>query len=123
VVKHVIMRTNVEAPVQRKNLRSTQDSSPLIDSLWILLIQLICLIKNTQVSFFTNGHFQPTPFAFLFNAPSLTPLICCSLSPYSFSSAYSPLCFHLLQFHITTLRVNIRYNVNKFTRKYFTRFT
>jgi hypothetical protein len=32
VAEHVIMRTNVEAPVKRKNLRSTQYSSPLIDS-------------------------------------------------------------------------------------------
>jgi len=45
-----------------------------------LLILLICFAKYTQVSFFTVGHFQPTPFPFLSNALSLTQLICSSLS-------------------------------------------
>jgi hypothetical protein len=67
----------VEAPVKQKNLRSAQEFSLLIDSLFILLIYIA---KNTQASFFTNGHFQPTPFPFLSNAPSLTPLIYRSLS-------------------------------------------
>jgi len=56
-------------------------------------------IWNTLVSSFTNGHFQPTPFLFTSNAPSLTPLIHCSLS-FSLYSAYSHLCFHLLPFDI-----------------------
>jgi len=62
VVKHVVMRTNVEALVKQKNLRPTQDLSLLIFS---LLNRLICFTKNTQVSFFTNSHLQPTPFALL----------------------------------------------------------
>jgi hypothetical protein len=72
VVKRIIMRTKVEAPVKQKNLRSTQDLSLMIDN---LLIILICFTKNTQVSFFTNAHFQPTPFPFLPNTPSLALLI------------------------------------------------
>ncbi len=67
-----------------------------------LLIVLICFAKNTQVSFFTNGHFQPMPFHFLPNTPPLTLLICCSLSLFPTLSAYSPISFHLLQTHINT---------------------
>ncbi len=66
-----------------KNPRSTQDLSLLTDS---LLIPLIFFTKKTQVSFFTNGHFQPAPFPLLSNAPSLTLLL--SL-PFSLSL---PLC-------------------------------
>ncbi len=73
----IIMRVKVEAPVNEKNLRPTKDLSLLIDSLFILLIWFI---QNTQVSFITYGHFQPTPFLSLTNAPSLTPQIHCSLS-------------------------------------------
>jgi hypothetical protein len=107
VAKRITIRTKVKAPVKQKNLRSSQDLSLLIDSLLILLILLICFSKNTQVSFFTNGHFQPTPFPFLSNAPSLTPLIrhSHSLSLSLSLSAYSPLCFHLLRFHINTLMI------------------
>jgi len=101
VVKCMVMRTKVEAPVKWKNSRPNQDLSLLIDSLFIILI---CFTKNTQVSSSTNGHFQPTPFPFLSNVLSLTPLIHCSLSlSLSLSlSAYSPLCFHLLRFHLNT---------------------
>jgi hypothetical protein len=53
------------------------DSPYLIDSLFVLLV---CITKNTQVSLFTNRHFQPTAFPLLSNTPSLTRLICCSLS-------------------------------------------
>ncbi len=64
--------------------RRIWDPPKMIDSLWILLI---CWAQNTQVSFFPNGHFQPMPFPFLSNSPSLTLLIHCSLSlsPFSFS--------------------------------------
>ncbi len=51
--------------------------SNLIDSLFI---KLICITKNTQVFNFSFGHFWPTPLPFLSNPPSLTLLICCSLS-------------------------------------------
>jgi hypothetical protein len=71
-----------------KNLWSTRDLSCLTDS---LLILLICVTKNTQVSFFTYGHFQPTPFPHLSDALSLTLLICLSLS--LSLSAYSPTLF------------------------------
>ncbi len=89
VVKRIIMTTNVEAPVKQKNLRSTQDLSLMIDN---LLIILICFIWNTQVSFFTNAHFQPMSFPFLPNTPSLALLICCSLFLSHSLSAYSPIC-------------------------------
>ncbi len=65
-----------------------RDLPNLIDSLFVLLI---CIAKNTQVSIFPNGHFQPTPFLFLSNAPSLTLLNHCSLSLSLFT--YSPLYF------------------------------
>ncbi len=74
-----------------------------------LFIQLIGIAKNTQVLNISNGHFWPMSFPFLLNTPSLTPLICWSLSlclsvSLSFS-LYSPLCSHLLQFNITTLLI------------------
>jgi hypothetical protein len=86
--KCIIMRTELEAPVRQKNLRSAQDLSLLIDNLFVLLI---CFTKNIQVSFFTNGHFQPTPFQFSSNASSLTPLIRHSLF---LSLPSSPLTHH-----------------------------
>ncbi len=49
----------------------------IIDSLFILLI---CITKNTQVLDFSNGHFWPKTLPPLSYAPSLTLLICCSLS-------------------------------------------
>jgi hypothetical protein len=92
--KCITMRTELEVPVRQKNLRSTQDLSLLICSLFVLLI---CFAKNTQVSIFTNGLFQPTPFPFLSNATSLTLLICHSLFLSLPSSPLTPpLCFHLL---------------------------
>ncbi len=103
-VKHVVMRPNVEAPMKQKNLRSP---------IWLIL--LICIAKNTQVSFFTKGHFQLTLLPFLSNALSLTLLIWCSLSlsPSPSPSSYSPLCFHLLQFHINTLTILWMASLNK----------
>ncbi len=74
VVNHAIMRANVAAP---ENWRIRWIPN-LIDSFFVLLI---CNPINTLVSIFTNGHFWPTPFPFLSNAPSLTPLTRCSLSP------------------------------------------
>ncbi len=75
-----------------------QDPPSLIDSLFVLLI---CITKNTQVSIFTNGHFQPMPFPFLSYAPSLTLLIGSSHS-LSLPLHLTPPLFSLLWFHINT---------------------
>jgi hypothetical protein len=72
-----------------------RDPPKLIDSLFVLMI---CIDKYTQVFDFTNGHLLPTPWPVLTNAPSLTPLICYSLSLSPSLSSDSPLCFHLCKF-------------------------
>jgi hypothetical protein len=63
-----------------------------------LFIRLICITKNTQVFNFSNGHFWPTPFPFLSNAPSLTLLIHCSLSLSPSISINPPLHFTCCNF-------------------------
>ncbi len=73
---------------------------PKIYPFWLTAYWFVT--KNTPVSLCTNGHFQPTPFPLLSNAPSLALLIHRSLSISPPFSACSPLCFHLLQFHINT---------------------
>jgi hypothetical protein len=71
-------------------------------------------VWNTQVSFFTNSHFQPMQFPFLSNALSLTQLIRCSLS--FFLSLYLylvPTLFHLLPFDTNTLMILYALLLNK----------
>ncbi len=80
-VKHV--RTNVEAPVKQKNLRSTQDLSLLLDS---LLILLICVTKILRCPFSLTAISNPCYFHF---------------------------CFHLLQFGKNTLTILKTASLNK----------
>ncbi len=83
VARQFVMRANVKAPVKQKKLRSTQDD-------WQPLILFISIAKNIQVVFFTNSHFKPMLFPFLSYVPSLTLLICYSLSPSLSPSLLTP---------------------------------
>ncbi len=70
---------------------------------WQLFDFLIYIHSNTQVFYFTNGHFWPMLKPFPPNAHSLSlslnPLLCLSLS---FLSALIPIPFYLLRFHTNT---------------------
>ncbi len=73
---------------------------------WQLFDFLICIDKNTQVFYFTNGHFWPMlkriyPMLILslYLSLSLNPLLCLTLS---FLSALIPIPFYLLRFHTNT---------------------
>ena len=71
--------------------------SHLIDVVFVLFFWSVW---NCQVSLFSDGYFQPTPFLNLSNAPSLTLLFCLSLSLSPPLSVYSPLCLHLSPFDV-----------------------
>ncbi len=93
VAKHVIMNANVVATVKSKNLRSTQ-------FYWQFIRPIdLHYLKYSGVLF----HLRP----FLTHFISIS--VQCSISqsanpPLSFSlSSDSPLCSHLLHFHINTL--------------------
>jgi len=81
--------------------------------LTVYLILLICFTKITQVSFFTNSHFQPMPIPFLTNAHSLILLIHCSHSLSTSFSSHSPLHFHVLYYPINTVTILCTASLNK----------
>ncbi len=107
VVRCIIMRTKVEAPVSKRIQDLPKSFSSLIDSL---------LIWNTQVSFFTNSNSNTRHFYFhpMLRLSPVNLLLFLTLSLcLSLYSSYSPLCFHLLLFNINTPTIFYALSLNK----------
>ncbi len=95
---------------ERKKSRPPQKFYPF----WLTVyLSYWFVIQNIQVSFFTNGNLQPTPFLFTSNTPSLTLLICCccSLSLSTLPAPHSV--FTSCHFDINTLIILYALSLNK----------